>query len=300
MEELCRQLVGSDLGSEIMVESLLDHVKRMRQGQNFGDGQCKASALNGRYPPSISKFSTLERITFKTLRSSGRYTGTVIYLVTRSVSISDGMTIAVQDSDGIEGLVWSLIEYPWPGGKTSIAEGTILAVKEPYYGVSITGRLSLCVRHPTDLVRLSKFEHIVAQQLQRFAGGDLADFAKAGDIAFLSGKLMEAVDIYSEGITRIRKAIATENVTSEKLLMLLVKRASAYVRLRLHSYAIKDATEVLTVDPAHQAAQRVACAAALEVHEYNAAQGYALALKAQGSNEQANRKLCEKVSVRVQ
>ena len=48
--------------------------------------------------------------------------GRVLIIVIESIAVLNGMTISVHDINGSQGLVWSLIAHPLPGGEKSNAQ----------------------------------------------------------------------------------------------------------------------------------------------------------------------------------
>ena len=169
MEDMCKQLFERSEVSDEMIERVLSQA---RNGELGGGSELDAPILTGRHIPSTTQLSALQLTTLKEiqLQRDSRHVGKAISLAIRSISISNGTTLVVQDSAGERGSVWSLIEYPCPGGEDSLSQGTIIAIKEPYYGLSINGNLPICVHHPSDIVRVSKYDHIAAKQLSELAG----------------------------------------------------------------------------------------------------------------------------------
>ena len=257
-----------------------------------------APLLTGRHTPSTASVSSLQPATFKNLQYQRRHKGKVIYVVVRDTILANGMTLTVEDSNGDRGLVWSLIDCPFPGGEASMSQGTIIAVKEPVYGMSIKSQLAVCVHHPTDIARISKFDHSVATIFPNLADVHSKDFLEAGNAKFADGKMMDAIDCYAEGIKQAR--IAGDSASdSANFRGLLLKRALAYIRLNLHSAALLGITELLDADGNHQRALKLGCNVCLELGKYETAQRYISTLTTLAPEDKANKKLNKKVATRV-
>lgn len=236
MDALSKQLLGSSIHSGAV------------PSMQLLEGQGRAPSLTGRHTPSKASLQTLYAIDTSGLQLDKRHGGRVIYLAIQSISILNGMNLAVRDSSGKSLSVLSLIEYPVPGGKAAMPPATIIAIKEPYYGRDANGRLSVCVHHPTDFVRISQYDQLLTQHCPPFVGADHDDFTKAGDTAFTLGQYMDAVDVYAEGIKRIHLQGVSDSDTTSTLLSLHKKRAFAYTRLELHDKAIPDELNCLKSD----------------------------------------------------
>lgn len=260
--------------------------------------------LSGYYPPSTAKLSELYSATLGDLHPDCLHKNVAIYLIIKSVSISNGMNMMVQDAKGREGRLWSMIEYPCPGGKAAMSEGTIVAVKEPYFGVAPDGghvyhQFAVCVYAPSDITRISKFSLAVAELFPSIAVITQTDHSKAGNALLSNGKPMEAADMYTQGIRVIGRRNASE-ATIKEMTALYLKRAFASIRVRLYASAVMDLAKVLVVEPTNQNALRLACNATLEVGKYQAAQCYAAGLMAIAPNDEANQRVHVRVSRRLQ
>ena len=283
-----------DIASNPKSEEAFDFSALMEwAGKRMRDQQ--APALTGRHGPSTASLADLQPVSFKTLLTDARGEEKVIYLKIRSVSIGNGMTLAVQDSEEKEGSVWSLIEYPLPGGPASMApvctvrsrdhviysfanfhKGTFIAVREPYYGTSPNGQLAICVHHPTDIEHIFKFDSKAMEQFPSLrAIEQITSPLRAEDAAFVSSSLMEALDCYSEGIAKVYKQPTSKHIElAGEFCALLSKRAFTYARTGLHNEAFADATEALIHEPKHQQALKIGCSSALEIGKYESAQKY--------------------------
>jgi hypothetical protein len=135
IEELCKQLLGPSLD----IEALSQMAKNARTGNL---PRPKAPVLTDRHTASTASISSLQPTEFKDLQHHKRHKGKVIYVVVRDAVLADGMTLTVEDSNGDRGLVWSLIDCPFPGGEASISQGTIIAVK---------GRFTACLSRANSL-----------------------------------------------------------------------------------------------------------------------------------------------------
>jgi tetratricopeptide (TPR) repeat protein len=156
----------------------------------------------------------------------------------------------------------------------------------------------VCVHHPTDIARISKFDPAVATIFPNLAEVHSKDFLEAGNAKFADGKMVDAIDCYAEGIKQAR--IARHGASdSENFRGLLLKRASAYVRLDLHSMALLDISELLDADGNHQRALKLGCIVCLELGKYETAQRYVSALTTLAPEDKANKMLDEKVATRV-
>ena len=290
-EELQKKLLGSPEG----IEALSKIANNMRAGKV---SHSKAPVLTDRHTPSTANISSLQPTGFKGLQHNKRNKGKVIYVVIRDTTLADGLTMTVEDSKGDRGLVWSLIDCPFPGGRTSTSPGTIVAVKEPLYSMSILNHLSVCVHHPTDIARISKFDPSVATIFPDLAEVQNEHFLETGNAKFAEGQMMDAIDFYTEGI---KQACVAGNRASDSanLRGLLLKCATAYVRLNLHSMALSDISELLDADGDHQRALKLACVICLELRNYETAERYASSLKTLAPQDRANKKLGEKVTARV-
>ncbi|KAK3709705.1 hypothetical protein LTR37_010732 [Vermiconidia calcicola] len=278
-------------GEAFNLSALMDWTRKQMRDQ-------QAPALTGRHRPSTASLANLRPASFEALLTDTRGEGMVIYLGIRSVSMCNGMTLAVQDSEEKEGLVWSLIEYPLPGGPASMAPDTLIAVWEPYYGTSPNGQLAICVHHPTDIAHISKFDPKAVEQLPSLrATEQITDPLRAGDTAFVSNSLMEAVDCYSEGI---EQPISNYIEIAGKFCAVLSKRAFMYARMSLHSEAFADATAALIHEPKHLQALKIACSSALEIGKYESAQEYVQRLLMLDPDHSGNQRLSEKVASRMQ
>ena len=209
--------------------------------------------------PSAREISRLEPVGFEgLLPGHARAAWKVIYLKVQLVSLLNGMTLSVRDFQGRLGVVWSLVEDPVLGGKGSLSSGTIIAVKEPYYNISVNGDLAACVHHPSDIVHISKFDR-TAQDLFGTTLEDYTSLHIAAGSLFLDGRLVDAVHVYSECIKRARAGPGPDNHSFISLGDLLAKRAFVYTRLKLHMQGLEDAAEVLRLGPNNQVALRLAC-----------------------------------------
>ena len=298
LEEICKDLFGHNLNAEELIEHVMKTRNLRHQGQ-VRRSEASAPVLQNRHPPSTRELLTLRPTTLKKLQRNHRHVGKAIYLTIRSAEIRDGLSLTVQDSEGNDGLVWSLFEFPFPGGKDSVAAGTVVAIKEPFCQHSKDRDISVCVvHHPTDIVRASKFDPIVVHQFPGLDSKAYDDFLEAGD-ATTDSPGPETIDIYSDLIKLARSTSGEATGAAKSLSHLLTKRAFAYSFLKLHSQAFIDIAEVLTAEPTNVGALKLACIATLGFGMYHAAQGYALGLLAQAPNDDDTGELCERVSSRL-
>ena len=175
---------------------------------------------------------------------------------------------------------------------------TIVAVKEPIFGSYLYGQNAVAVQQPTDTIRISKYDSMAKALFPKYKSPAFTDSSKDGDTAFTSGKIMDAVDIYTEGIQSLRQTLGSEG-TSESLHALLLKRGFAYTRVDLHSKALMDFIEILIAAPTNRKALKLACISCLKLGKLQAAQCYSSGLYALTPTDVESQKICAKVSTRL-
>ena len=260
--------------------------------------QYEGDVLTAMFPPSKAKLCELQPIGLWYMVPGRKYFGRVVYVVILWIWMKRGMNMLVADHDDKPGQIWSLIEYPCPGGESAMRKGTILAIKEPYFGPHMYSRRIFAIESPTDVVRLSKYDKIAKELFPQYCGPAFDDFSKAGEAAFAIGNFMDAIDIYSEGM-RVANSATSNGTSSNRLHTLLLKRGFTYTCLRLHSKALLDFTEVLIAEPTNREALKQACRSCLELERYQAAQCYASGLKALSPEDIGVQKLQLRVFARL-
>ena len=147
----------------------------------------------------------------------------------------------------------------------------IIAIREPFYGTSVNDELAICVHHPTDLVRISKFDPRCTSLVSDNDEHD--DLLAAGVAAEQDLRYFDAVHLFSEGLK-----ILSVGAPKDQSISLLFHRGFAFMLLKMYEEAVKDAKEVLKHDPSHKRALNLLCSASLNLEDYDAAQTAAASL----------------------
>jgi hypothetical protein len=282
IQEICNRLLSTDIGTG-------SPSKSRQQEQELH--KAMAPILTGRHSPSTASLATLQAIGLKALKQDSRHEKKVTYLAVQSVKISNGMTLAVKGSFGHTGSVWSLIAYPFPTGEKSMSTNSIIAIKEPYCGIDGNGGKVVCVHHPTDILRISKYDPAVSQHFPHLAGPDYEDFEKAGNAAFVLGNPREAIDINTECIKRAGPMPTEDLVATDTLVNLVIKRAFTYLRLELYHKALPDALDIIKQRMFNPQAVKLASTITIKAGKYLSATSFTEGLLLIQPHNDVNRRI---------
>ena len=166
----------------------------------------------GPVPPSTERLKDLMPIELKDLHDNYRHLRCVCYFHVIYLQVGGGARMRVKDCSGKDGLVWSHIDYPCPGDEQALAAGTIIAVKEPVARLKTSPAGDqqasyVFVDSPSDILRISKYAPGTTHFFPQLSAPKHGDYLAAGHQALSNP--MDAIDIYSQGITSLQFDIDT-------------------------------------------------------------------------------------------
>lgn len=258
----------------------------MSQLLTNNNSRANAAKLTNRHLLSEAGVSQLQQVTFKGLKEHKRHNGRIIHAVVRSLAWSNGLYMTVVDSAGRDGQIWSLIDHPIPGGEQALSAGVIVAVKEPLFGRTLNDRIAVCVHHPTDLLRISKFDPTAVALFPELQRESIKDFISTGDKKEKNNEIFKAIDVYTEGIRQERTSSNANSANNTVLRGLLKKRAMAFSNIGLYALAFADVQDLLNINSKHRDALRLACTICLALEKYELAKEYAESLGSLGASKQ--------------
>ncbi|EME84125.1 uncharacterized protein MYCFIDRAFT_173174 [Pseudocercospora fijiensis CIRAD86] len=259
MDELADLMKGADIVR--MNDSNPADIIRALTGQQRASRSAGSQIphIDGHHSPSAIDPVSLEHIGVAQLEKGRRSTGKVIYL--RILSQRDtelGTVFAAEDHAGAEVHVWSLIFRPL--GVEQIPRGTIIAIREPYFGRDPLESRSICLHHPTDCLYVSRRDSITERLFEtRFLPED-TDFIKFADLAMIKGNFLEALNLYDCHLENIYQRGLYQVKEKNGL---LIKRAFCYDRAGGRDAALTDCVAILATDPTHKQALKLGYAKAL-------------------------------------
>ena len=134
-----------------------------------------------------------------------------------------------------------------------LPKGSYLAIRSPYYKLETTGKHTICVDHPSDLVKLSKTDHLVTQ----FKWTD-HDSGSSDSKPNLGATNKEAENLfhrraYHAAIEKYGEVINNPELVRGSAVWAMAYFKRAFVRLSLSQYddAIYECEGVLRVEPSN-------------------------------------------------
>ncbi|KAK7966576.1 uncharacterized protein PG986_000853 [Apiospora aurea] len=122
---------------------------------------------------------------------------------------------------------------------SALPEGSVVAIKEPYYQFNGDGDFMICVDHPSDIVLLDDRHPLVPGAFRRASNRDgeatPAAWVKKGDMSFIGSDFTEALRCYTRALDLMPKGDEAA-ITS-----VLGKRARIHLSLKCYDDAIADA-----------------------------------------------------------
>ncbi|KAI5357201.1 putative SET domain, tetratricopeptide-like helical domain superfamily [Septoria linicola] len=227
--------------------------------QPFVDGPPK---LQRHHPPSTHShgFEPTE-ITFAELNKgelNHHYKGRITYLRITQVKPHCGAIFDVVDQNGTSGEVWSLIASPI--GPAAIPIDTIISIRDPVYGKEeILGRPAICLHHPSDCRRVSRFSSLARDMFPHQAlKFDKTSWLEVVTKMCISGHHRDGVDLCNLVLEHDEADIGRE-------IQCLLKRAFCYSQLGAHAAAMADCARILKITPQNLPALRLVLSAGFKV-----------------------------------
>lgn len=163
-----------------------------------GSNSTLPAVIGYQYPPSFkrldSRFDSLQTIQLKELRLEIRHHDKLLLLrLTEDPQRFSGLVAPVEDVTGSSELISIPFADPDLQPFEVLQKGSILAVKEPYFGMSVMHTYAVCISHLSDMVRLSEKDFRVPAAWRRPAEPSVEAWKSAGDQASMSGNTYEAL-----------------------------------------------------------------------------------------------------------
>ena len=201
-----------------------------------GEYATRTCFISFAYPPSTTPAAQLTPMLISDLRLETHHTGRV--LVLRAFGHPQRMTGVQNAVEDENGNVDRIGLYNFDTSLTPeriLGRGAVIAVKEPYYKVTVDGGYTIRVDHPSDVVRLSPGDSLVPEAFAaRFVEvKDAATLKAEGNAAYGKKDCMSALDRYTEAL-----AVCSDQVLRYDLHR---NRANANLLLARYEPALADA-----------------------------------------------------------
>lgn len=156
------------------------------------------AVIGYQYPPSYKRLDAssdaLQTIQLEDLRLETRHHDKLLLLrLTEDPQRFIGLIAPVEDVTGSLELISIPFAEPDLLPFEVLQKGSILAVKEPYFGMSVMHRYAVCITHLSDMVRLSEKDYRVPPAWRKPAEPSAEAWKRAGDQACMSGNTYEAL-----------------------------------------------------------------------------------------------------------
>ena len=254
--------------------------------------------LLGQYTPSASDIHNLTKISLKDLKTQPHHGGKVIYLNVRaSTEQSSGFHVyTAKDSVGAQGELWCLVTPP---DGQELRKDTIIAVREPFFTPSPSGKAMICAHHINDIISISRSDQTVKELFPNLFRKGRVNYLQAGNTATTSGSLSDALDLYTSGIDELvgHGEVNAEEV--DKLKGLLIKRGQLHLRLGAHGRAYEDACKFLGYNSKHVQALKLAHTSAYESSRFQLALEHAESLQGLDVESPSYQRLVDRTRHRV-
>lgn len=157
------------------------------------------------YPPCTTPLADLTPITIDELRLEEHHIGRVLFARVfgspyRLQAVQGAIVDAAGNVDRVAVYNFEIGLKP----EQVLPKHAILAIKQPYYKVTLDGGVIIRVDHPSDLLVLSEFDARAPSELRsRFPGMDLEDalsWKARGNQAFKNKDFRKAIEYYTGGL----------------------------------------------------------------------------------------------------
>ncbi|KAK8034548.1 hypothetical protein PG993_009543 [Apiospora rasikravindrae] len=123
-------------------------------GNNKGPRPVKKISLSLAYPPSTKPVLSLEKLYLKDLLVETHHEGKVLVLRTITEHYPGAGVVAIVEDETGDANKLAIYNQDEASTLSVLPEGSVVAVKEPYYQFNGDGDFMICVDHPSDIVLL--------------------------------------------------------------------------------------------------------------------------------------------------
>ncbi|KAK7935616.1 hypothetical protein PG985_001111 [Apiospora marii] len=204
-----------------------------------GPRPVKKISLSLAYPPSTKPVLDLEKLYLKDLLVETHHEDKVLVLRTITEHYPGAGIVAIVEDETGDADKLAIYNQNEASILSALPEGSIVAIKEPYYQFNGDGDFMICVDHPSDIVLLDDGHPLVPDYFRRANEGQVEEapttWVRKGDESFIGRSLPDAVRCYSRALDLMVKGDETAMAN------VLGKRARLHLSLKCYDDAIADA-----------------------------------------------------------
>ncbi|KEZ46367.1 TPR domain-containing protein [Scedosporium apiospermum] len=226
---------------DLLVETHNSHVQK-QLGRPKATNLVKKPILALAYPASYKPMAELEKMRLSELAVETHHEGKILILRTITPPYQGAGTVVIVEDEHGDADKMGIYNQSDRSILSIIPEGSVIAVKEPYYKYNGQDDYMICVDHPSDIIYLKFDDPIIPEKFQLGEGetDTAADWKSAGDKAFLTKSYPISVLCYS-------RALETDDTGDAAFRTdLFAKRAGANLIMKRYDNAISDAKEAMT------------------------------------------------------
>ncbi|KAK8037995.1 hypothetical protein PG994_014762 [Apiospora phragmitis] len=207
--------------------------------ENKGPRPVKKISLSLAYPPSTKPILSLEKLYLKDLLVEVHHEGKVLVLRTITEHYPGAGIVAIVEDEMGDADKLAIYNQNEASTLSVLPEGSVVAIKEPYYQFNGDEDFMICVDHPSDIVMLDGRHSLVPECFRRKNERDGEEASSVwvgkGDKSFIGRELPEAVRCYSRALDLMSKG------DEAAIMSVLGKRARINLSLKCYDDAIADA-----------------------------------------------------------
>ncbi|CAI4216109.1 unnamed protein product [Parascedosporium putredinis] len=226
---------------DILVETHNSHVQK-QVGKPKATNLVKKPILALAYPASYKPVAELEKMRLSELLVETHHEGKILILRTVTPPYQGAGTVVIVEDEHGDADKMGIYNQSERSILSIIPEGSVVAVKEPYYKYNGQDDYMICVDHPSDIIYLKFDDAIIPEKFQLGEGetDTAADWKSAGDKAFLTKSYPISVLCYT-------RALETDDTNDAAFRTdLYAKRAGANLIMKHYDSSISDAKEAMT------------------------------------------------------
>lgn len=209
-----------------------------------GHHQLNTTLTGEAYPPCIQPIRSLEPILLQDLLLETHHRGKVLFLKTFCAPVC--MTSIQNAVEDIAGDVDRLSIYNLPSRTPLdkvLPQGAVVAIKEPFYKMTVDGGVTIRVDHPSDFILLETSDDLVPSEWrhQPQTQPTAAELKEKGNDAFAKKEWNEAVSFYSKALLALPTGDDDLQGKGELRCTLYRNRAQARLHMDHSELAAQDA-----------------------------------------------------------
>ncbi|KAK8136450.1 SET domain-containing protein [Apiospora sp. TS-2023a] len=232
-----------------------------------GPRPVKKISLSLAYPPSTKPLLDLEKLYLRDLLVEMHHEDKVLVLRTITELYPGAGIVAIVEDETGDADKLTIYNQNEASALSALPEGSVVAIKEPYYQFNGDGDFMICVDHPSDIMLLDDGHPLVPKCFykadEEHGEATPTAWVRKGDESFMGGKFPDAVRCYSRALGLMVKG------DEAAMANMLGKRARVRLSLRCYDDAIADALASRNATKNDWKAYLVAAKACYQLQRYD-------------------------------